>query len=195
MPDEPSLKAAFEEICRDVKQFQGAVGQITQKIKDAERRDHVDALLEAFQKAFSDVETAVPRAIASLEEQHKAQLERLQKCQAQAAALRQRLEEAKVKPPAKAPAEALAPDPEHAALLRREVLERFAERAQPAAADAGHVMDIPSSAWGKQSAAKPGAAAAPARQRDPEPKKPARPRDPEDAADISSAAWDKDEPE
>lgn len=187
MANEPTLRTAFEEICGDVKQFQGAVSQLAAKTKDADRRERVEALLQGLQKAFADVEEAMPKAIASIEERHAAQMEHLRQCQAQAATLRQKLEEAKkAKAPAAVPAAAI--DPEHGARLRREVLEHFAEHAPAVPQGGGDVADMTSAAWAKESAARP----APARQRDQDAKKPVGRSD---VADLSSGAWDKDEPE
>lgn len=198
MPNEPpNLKAAFEEVCQDIKHFQTTTAEMTAAMRDPERRARIEALLKDFNKAFARVEDAVPKAINWVEEKHAANMEQARAIKAKAEALRQKIEERKAKPPEKAARKPPAPaiDPLHGMVLRKEVLERFGTKAAVAhaAAGSGDVASMSSDKW----AAEPSSKQPPAVSAKPVPapeKGAARPRG-DDVTDISSGAWDKDEPQ
>jgi hypothetical protein len=192
MPTKPTLESFFEEVCRDIKQFKGTTERIAEDMSDPARRQRVESLLRDFQRAFARVEEAVPRALTALNERHAAGMDKLQECAAKAKALREKLEELKkANAPQKAAKPAPVIDPNHGAILRQEVLERFGTppAPSPAVPVSGDVASMSSAKWAARSTSEESLAVP-----GPNPeKRPATARR-DEVTDMSSGVWDQDEP-
>jgi hypothetical protein len=189
----PTLREMYTNVHQDLQRLEGFTAHLLEQVQEPQRRKHLQQLLASFQTAFSDVQQAVPAAIAALDRQCAEGQDKIKACRARIEILRQRVQQSRQRKPAATPPAVPTPlHPLHGEQLRQEVLARFGDRSTPLSLpqQTGEVAAMDSTNW--KATLEASEAVKPARPQPPTPSPEKTPGS--DVADMSSSLWKDGEP-